>query len=119
MPEDYRHSDITARIIGAAYEVHNGLGPGFLEKVYENALLVELTRAGLAVRQQEPMKVTYKGANVGEFAADLVVEEKAVSQLTKEHEVQLVNYLRASGINVGLLVNFGRSVQVKRRAFDL
>jgi len=124
MSADYRHSEITERIIGAAYEVHNTLGPGSVEKVYENALSAELRTAGMSVSQQHPMKVTYKGSIVGEFTADLVVDDKvivevkAVSQLLKDHEVQLVNYLRGTGINVGLLVNFGRSVEVKRRVFD-
>ena len=112
---------LTERIIGCAYRVHNELGPGFLEKVYENALRIELEEAGLGVRQQCPVPVRYRGQVVGDFYADLVVEGrviielKAVRDLAKEHEVQLVNYLTATGIDDGLLINFGVSVEVKRK----
>jgi GxxExxY protein len=112
---------LTERIIGCAYRVHNELGPGFLEKVYENALRIELTEAGLGVAQQHPVPVRYRGQLVGDFFADLmvegrvIVELKAVQNLTKEHEVQLVNYLTATGIDDGLLINFGSSVEVKRK----
>jgi GxxExxY protein len=97
------------------------LGPGFLEKVYENALRIELEKAGFRVKQQEPINVVYDGQIVGEYYADLwvnervVVELKAALVLAKEHEVQLVNYLTATGIKDGLLINFGPSVQVKRK----
>jgi GxxExxY protein len=113
--------DLTQRIIGCAYKVHNTLGPGFLEKVYENALRIELEKQGLRVKQQEPITVIYEGQVVGEYYADLwvdervVVELKAALTLTREHEVQLVNYLTATGVNDGLLINFGPSVQVKRK----
>jgi len=113
--------DLTRIIIGCAYKVHNTLGPGFLEKVYENALRIELEKAGFRVKQQEPINVIYEGQIVGEYYADLwvnervVVELKAALVLTKEHEVQLVNYLTATGVNDGLLINFGPSVQVKRK----
>jgi GxxExxY protein len=112
---------LTQQIIGCAYKVHNTLGPGFLEKVYENALRIELEKLGLRVKQQEPINVTYDGQLIGEYYADLwinervVVELKAVQALVKEHEVQLVNYLTAAGVNDGLLINFGPSVQVKRK----
>ncbi len=112
---------LTERIIKCAYQVHNTLGSGFLEKVYENALGVELKREGLAVVQQESINVYYHDELVGEFYADLIVdgrvivELKAVQKLAKEHEVQLVNYLNATGINDGLLLNFGASVDVKRK----
>ena len=112
---------LTERIIGCAYKVHNELGPGFLEKVYENALRIELAEAGLAVAQQHPVPVRYRGQLVGDFFADLIVEGriiielKAVQNLAKEHEVQLVNYLTATGIDDGLLINFGSSVDVKRK----
>ena len=121
---DGKHAELTDRIIGAAFSVHNGLGYGFLEKVYENALRIELEEEGLAVQQQATMSVSYKGRLVGEYYADLVVEGKvvvelkAVSELAREHEVQLVNYLKASGVEVGLLINFGRSVEVRRRILD-
>jgi len=113
--------DLTHMIIGCAYKVHNTLGPGFLEKVYENALRIELEKAGFRVKQQEPINVVYDGQIVGEYYADLwvnervVVELKAALVLAKEHEVQLVNYLTATRINDGLLINFGPSVQVKRK----
>jgi GxxExxY protein len=113
--------DLTRTIIGCAYKVHNTLGPGFLEKVYENALRIELEKQGLEVKQQEPINVTYEGQVVGEYYADLwvdervVIELKAAHSLVKEHEVQLVNYLSATGIESGLLLNFGSSVEVKRK----
>lgn len=112
---------LTDRIIGCAYAVHNALGPGFLEKVYENALRLELDEAGLAVEQQQPVPLCYRGQLVGDFYADLIVagrvivELKAVQNVAKEHEVQLVNYLTATGIDDGLLINFGSSVDVKRK----
>ncbi|MDW8069017.1 MAG: GxxExxY protein [Anaerolineae bacterium] len=112
---------ITETIIGCAYRVHQTLGPGFLEKVYENALRIELQEAGLNVQQQVPIQVWYRGHPVGEYFADLlvegrvIVEIKAVRELTKEHEVQLVHYLTATGIEDGLLINFGPSVEVKRK----
>lgn len=113
--------DLTQKIIGCAYKVHNALGPGFLEKVYENALRIELEKLGLDVKQQEPINVGYEGQVVGEYYADLwvdgrvVIELKAVQTLTQRHEVQLVNCLTATGIEDGLLLNFGSSVQVKRK----
>jgi len=113
--------DLTQIIIGCAYKVHNALGPGFLERVYENALRIELEKVGLRVKQQEPINVSYDGQIVGEYFADLwvdervVIELKAAQSLDKRHEVQLVNYLTATGIDCGLLLNFGPSVQVKRK----
>jgi GxxExxY protein len=117
--------ELTEKIIGCAYMVHNVLGHGFLEKVYENALRIELERQGLSVKQQTPIKVYYEGEIVGDYFADLLVEQKvlielkAVQNLNKEHEVQLVNYLTATDIHVGLLINFGLSVQIKRRLRSL
>jgi GxxExxY protein len=116
-----KDDDLTEKIIGCAYTVHNKLGPGFLEKVYENALLIELEKLGLRVKQQEPISVIYDGQEVGEYFADLwvedrvVIELKAIQMLVKQHEVQLVNYLTATKIDCGLLLNFGPSVQVKRK----
>lgn len=113
--------ELTEKIIGCAYVVHNKLGPGFLEKVYENALRIELEKAGFRVKQQGPISVIYDGQVVGEYYADLWVEErivvelKAALALVKEHEVQLVNYLTATKVDLGLLLNFGSSVQVKRK----
>lgn len=116
--------DLTQKIIGCAYKVHNTLGSGFLEKVYENALRIELEKLGLRVRQQEPINVLYDGRVIGNFYADLwvdervVIELKAVHAIAKEHELQLVNYLTATLVEVGLLLNFGSSVQVRRKFRD-
>ncbi len=112
---------VTEWIIKCAFKVHNVLGAGFLEKVYENALRIETEKSGLVVRQQAPIKVLYEGCVVGEYFADLliddrvVVELKAVQALAKDHEQQLVHYLNATGIEMGLLINFGSSVQVRRK----
>lgn len=116
-----KDDDLTQTIIGCAYKVHNALGQGFLEKVYENALRIELEKLGLNIKQQEPLNVTYEGQVVGEYFADLwvdgrvVIELKAVQTLIQRHEVQLVNCLAATGVDSGLLLNFGPSVQVKRK----
>jgi GxxExxY protein len=113
--------ELTQKIIGCAYTVHNKLGPGFLEKVYENALRIELEKAGLRIKQQEPISVFYDGHIVGEYYADLWIDERIVVELeaalalAKEHEVQLVNYLTATAVNDGLLINFGPSVQIRRK----
>jgi GxxExxY protein len=113
--------DLTKTIIGCAFKVHNALGCGFVEKVYENALRIELLRHGLEVKQQEAIKVYYEDEVVGDYYADLwvdervIVEVKAVRSLSKAHEVQLVNYLTATDVDIGLLLNFGESVQVKRK----
>ena len=113
--------DLTEKIIGCAYSVHNVLGAGFLEKVYENALALELTEQGLQFKQQARLGVHYRGREVGEYFADLLIERrlicelKAVEVLTRQHEVQLVNYLAATGIDTGLLINFGTKVTVRRK----
>ena len=115
------HDELTKKIIGCAYVVHNTLGAGFLEKVYENALLFELRSEGLDADRQASLKVEYKGIVVGEYFADLVVEGKvicelkAIEKLSSYHEVQLVNYLVATRIDIGLLINFGESVTVRRK----
>ena len=104
--------DITYNIRGAVFEVNKILGSGFLEKVYENALLIELKKRGLKAESQVPLKVTYKDEIVGDYFADIVVENqvlielKVVENLQKIHEAQILNYLHASGIAVGLIVNF-------------
>ncbi len=119
--DDYKYSDISKEIIGAAYEVHNTLGSGFLEKVYQNALMVELKLRKIGAEVEKPITVHYRGEMVGNYIADIVVEDKiiveikAIKALSEIHEVQLVNYLTATGIEVGLLLNFGKSVEVKRR----
>jgi GxxExxY protein len=112
---------VTERIIGCAYAVSNGLGVGFLEKVYENALIHELRKAGLNAEQQQPIKVLYDGVVVGDYFADIVVEEsviielKAVKTFDNIHFAQCVNYLKATGMKVCLLINFGRTkVEIKR-----
>ena len=113
---------ITEKIIGCAFSVFNHMGSGYLESVYERCMLIELKKAGLYAKSQHPIKVLYENQIVGEFIADLIVEEsiivelKAISQLTKIHEAQLVNYLVSIGKNVGLLINFGpEKVQIKRK----
>ncbi|MFN2299553.1 MAG: GxxExxY protein [Anaerolineales bacterium] len=110
------------KIIGCAFRIHNHFGFGFLEKVYENALAVELRNfEGLSVKQQHPIPVYYRGKKVGEYFADLLVEDiiivelKSALHIGKEHEAQLVHYLQATGIDHGLLINFGSSVSVKHK----
>jgi len=114
--------DLTHKVIGCAYQVYNNLGFGFLESVYRKAMVIELEASGLRVLQESPLQVHYKDQVVGDFFADLVVEDelivelKSVDRLEKVHEAQLVNYLVATGIDVGLLINFGsKSVDVKRK----
>ena len=112
--------DLTNRIICAFYNVYNILGSGFLEKVYENALAIELKKIGLSVTQQESIKVYYDGVQVGDYYADIVVnglvilELKAAESLRSEHFAQLTNYLKATDKKVGLLLNFGKKPEFKR-----
>jgi GxxExxY protein len=120
----FPHAELTKGIIGAAFEVHSILGHGFLEKVYEAALTKELRSRGHCVINQAEMAVTYKGEPVGVYYADLLVDDavicevKALEKLTPAHEAQLLNYLKATGTKVGLLLNFGAErVQVKRMVF--
>ena len=112
----------TEQIIGSAYTVHNTMGYGFLESVYEKCLLIELRKAGLKCESQKPIVVYYEDEVVGNFIADILVEDtiilelKSVKSIAKAHEVQLVNYLVATGKEVGLLINFGAErVEVKRK----
>jgi GxxExxY protein len=118
-----KHRELSEKIISAAYAVHKELGYGFIEKVYKNALAVELQEKGLKCSVEVPLRVLYHGKTVGDYAADMIVEDKiiveikAVSDLAPIHEVQLVNYLKATGLQIGLLINFGESVKVKRRIF--
>jgi GxxExxY protein len=124
MEEGYKHQEITNLIIKAFYTVYNTLGYGFLEKVYVNALIIELQKLGLYAAPQAVIKVYYDGQVVGEYLADLlvadavIVEVKAVQMLLEEHEAQLLNYLKATPYEVGLLLNFGPKPQVKRKAYD-
>ena len=125
MRDKYKYSDITEQIIKAFYKVYNTLGHGFLEKVYENALAIELRQQGLSVVQQAPIKVHYNGRLVGEYYADLLVEDKviveleAIEVLTDEHHAQLLNYLKATQVEVGLLLNFAPTKpEVRRKIFE-
>ncbi|MEZ6056152.1 MAG: GxxExxY protein [Planctomycetaceae bacterium] len=118
------HCDLTDKIIGTFYDVYNALGFGFLEKVYENSLVVALTRQGLTVAQQDPISVYYDGAHVGTYFADIIVnqlviiEVKVSESLHTTHEAQLLNYLKATQIEVGLLLNFGEKPDFRRKAFS-
>lgn len=115
------HRELTSKIISCFYKVYNTLGYGFLERVYETAMRVELERQGLAVQAQVPIKVHYEGVVVGDYFADLcvenavIVELKAADRLDKAHEAQLMNYLRATGMEVGLLLNFGSKAEFSRK----
>jgi GxxExxY protein len=117
------HEDITSEIINAFYKVYNVLGYGFLEKVYENALVMELRKRGMKVLQQVSISVYYEGQNVGEYFTDLlvsdkvVIELKAVEGIIKAHENQIVNYLKATDIEVGLILIFGPDPKFKRKIF--
>ncbi len=121
---DFRHGDLTGKIIGLFYEVYNTLGYGFLESVYENALAHKLRQAGMAVTQQAPLRVHYEGIIVGEFFADIIVDNivilelKTVERLDPAHHSQLHNYLRATECEIGLLLNFGPAAEVKRIILD-
>jgi GxxExxY protein len=107
------YEELTKQILQACFEVSNELGAGFLESVYQNALLLVLRQKGLKVEGQKPIAVMFRGENVGQFFADLLVDEKvivelkAVRSILPEHQAQVINYLKATGIEVGLLVNFG------------
>jgi GxxExxY protein len=112
----------TAKIIGLAIEVHSRLGPGFLESIYHQALAIELSEAGIAFQSQAPLIFSYKGKPVGSFLADIVVENrlllelKALDSIHSVHELQIVNYLKGTGLNLGLLLNFGRpTLQIRRK----
>jgi len=111
--ELFLFEEITHKIIGAAFNVYKELCYGFLEKVYENSLLIELRLKGLKAENQQPIRIFYKGETVGDYIADILVEEKVIVELKAEkeynpkHEAQLINYLRATKLKVGLLINFG------------
>lgn len=119
-----KHEELTDKIIQAFYDVYNELGFGFLENVYQNALYFELLDRGFAVEPQVEIDVYYRSRAVGKYRADLVVEDliiielKAVDSLVKEHEFQLINYLRATDKEVGLLLNFGLKPEIRRKIFD-
>jgi len=116
-----KYQEITSKIIKCAYTVHKNLGFGFLENVYQNALMIELKNSDLNAEKEKKIQVLYNGQIVGDYIADIVVEKKIICELksTKEinpaHEAQLVNYLKATGMEVGLLINFGEQVKVNRK----
>jgi len=120
------HEELTGKIIGCSYRMYNTLGYGYLESVYENCMVLELRKLGLKVEQQFPITVFYDGMVVGTFAADLFVEDcimtelKSIRTLHPIHEVQLVNYLKSTRTDIGLLINFGETkVEVKRKSREL
>ncbi len=120
---DLLYQEESERIIGCLYKVHNTLGYGFLEKVYENALAIELRVAGFKVYQQHPINVKYRNAIVGKYFADLLVdgkiilEIKAGRKIVNAHLIQLTNYLKATNIELGIVLNFGPSAEFKRRIY--
>ena len=122
--QEFKHSELTEKIIKIFYKVYNRLGYGFLEKVYENALIIELKKENIPAICQSPIRVIYEGNIIGEYYADIlvdkkvIVEIKATKYLVKDNEAQLLNYLKATDIEVGLLLNFGPKPEIKRKAFD-
>ncbi len=122
--EFYKHSEITDKIIRAFYNVYNKLGYGFLEKVYENAMMIELKKLGLEPNAQQTVNVFYDKQQVGSYFSDIEVngcvicELKAAEVIAEEHEAQLLNYLRATDIEVGLLLNFGKKAEFKKKVFS-
>ncbi len=124
MAQEYLHSKLTEELIGVFYEVYNELGFGFLEKVYQNAMYLELKNRNYFVEAQKQINVSYKDIIVGEYFADLIVNEcviielKASEVLVQENELQLINYLKATEIEVGLLMNFGKKPEIRRKIFS-
>jgi GxxExxY protein len=122
--ELYKHSEVTDKIIRAFYNVYNTLGYGFLEKVYENAMMIELRKLGLQVKAQQPVNVYYGEECVGNYFSDIEVngcvicELKAAEVLAEEHEAQLLNYLKATQIEIGMLLNFGKKAEFKKKIFS-
>jgi GxxExxY protein len=118
-----KFKEITGKIIECALAVHKRLGFGFLENVYSNAMMIELKKAGLGAEKEKKIEIYYDDQLIGDYAADIVVEDKVILELksVKEihpaHEAQLVNYLKATGKEVGLLINFGEKIQIKRKVF--
>ena len=124
MLKDTKYNDLTEQIIKAFYDVYNELGFGFLEKVYQNALYLELKSRGFTVEPQKQIKVHFKGYEVGEYYPDLIVDDmvivelKAAEGIVEAFENQLINYLRATNIEVSLLLNFGKKPEFRRKLFD-
>ena len=118
------YKEKTKEIIKAFFNVYNKLGYGFLEKVYHNALLIELKKSGFVCESQKPVKVFYEGSMVGDYYADIIVDDciilelKAADALCEEHEYQLINYLKATEIEIGLLLNFGKKPEFRRKIFE-
>jgi GxxExxY protein len=123
-PCSLKHRDLTEKIIGTFYDVYNELGHGFLENIYEQALAIALAQAGMKVERQIAISVSFRGQKIGDFRADMMVggnvllELKAARTIDQAHEKQLLNYLRATDIEVGLLLNFGVSPQFRRLAYE-
>jgi len=119
-----KYKELSEKIIHVFYKVYNTLGYGFLEKVYESAMIIELKKIGLECKNQFPIKVFYENEIIGEYYADLFIEQKiivelkAIKALTKQNEAQLLNYLTATNVEVGLLLNFGEKPEFKRKIFD-
>jgi GxxExxY protein len=119
-----KHQEITEQIIKAFYKVYNTLGYGFLEKVYENAMYIELINMGFRVDRQKKVLVYYEGHIVGDYSSDLTIEDvvicelKTAENLDSDNENQLINYLKATTIEVGLLLNFGKKPEIRRKIFD-
>ena len=122
--QDFKYKELTEKIIKIFYKVYNELGYGSLEKVYENAMMIDFRREGVSAVSQSAIKVYYEYEIVGEYFADLLVDDKiiveikAARNLALEHEAQLLNYLKATSIEVGLLLNFGPKPEIKRKVFD-
>jgi len=122
--QETKHKDLTDKIIKVFYRVYSKLGYGFLEKVYENAMSIGLKKEGIPASPQFPIKLLYEGEVVGEYFADILVnnqvfvEVKAGKSLSAENEAQLLNYLKATDLEVGLLLNFGPKPEIKRKTFD-
>lgn len=122
--DNYLHSELTEEIIGQAFNVYNALGSGFLESVYKKALTKKLREKGFDIRCEHPVKVYFEGEIIGDYFCDILVNEKviielkAIETLNKIHEVQLVNYLKATDIEVGLLINFGNKIEFKRKVLS-
>ena len=119
-----KHEELTEDIIKIFFKVYNTLGYGFLEKIYENAMMIEFRKAGIPAESQSSIEVTYKGEIIGEHAADIIVDSKVIIELkaakkiAEDHHAQLLNYLKATDIEVGLLLNFGPKPEISRKVFD-
>jgi len=122
--QDLKYKELTEKIIKIFYDVYNKLGYGFLEKIYENAMMIEFGKEGIPATSQSPIKVLYEKQVIGEYFADILVDDKVIveikasKKLDLEHEAQLLNYLKATNIEVGLLLNFGTKPEIKRKVFD-